>query len=216
MSIFSNFIRIFAIILFVSSCTFSSGTGEKSYGLTKFITGSAAIDTVKDVHVINLIRAIGTPNNSMTVGKYKYYQWQHSRTVGVSTLFGGGSTTLYCSLTAETQTNKIKSINWYGNQCGIFLDSMGEYFKDKLNIAVIVDEDEKKQSSATIKNTAGENDLKEKTPEHNKPAIDLRQKSLEQKTSEQPNITEPKTNPIEHPSELKQTVSEKGNIIETR
>jgi histidyl-tRNA synthetase len=205
---FSNFIKFLSLFLLVSSCTSSGRTHKKDYSIAKFITGTAMIDTVKDVHIVNMIRAIGAPNNSATVDKYKYYQWLHSRTVGVSTLFGGGSTTLYCNLTAETQANKIKLINWYGNQCSVFLDPIGEYFKDKLNIAVIMDEDEKKQNPVTVKTIAGESDLKEKSSEYDKPIIDLRQKSSEQKALEQTSV--------ERPVDLKPTSSEKSNIVEVK
>jgi hypothetical protein len=124
------------LALIISSCSFSGRTKDKRNNITNFITGIAMIDAVKDAHIINLIRAIGVPNNSMIIGKYKYYQWQNSKNVGVSTLFGGGSTTFYCNLTAETQDNKIKSIHWYGNQCTVFLDLISSYFKDKLNISI--------------------------------------------------------------------------------
>lgn len=176
-----NVFALFCFILVISSCTFNGRSHEKHDGITSFINGSAAIDKVKDVHVINMIRAIGAPNNNVTVGKFKYYQWNHDRTVGVSTLLGGGSTTLYCSMTAETQGGKIKLINWYGNQCGVFLDPIGEYFKDKLNIAVITDEDEKKQNDGfQVKSDISEQDIKGKNSEQ-KSSIDLRQKTLEQK-----------------------------------
>jgi hypothetical protein len=84
----------------------------------------------------------------VAIDKYKYYQWDYSRTVGVSTILGGGTTTFYCKLSAETQNNKVKTLNWYGNQCDIFLDLIKEYFQDKLNVAIILDEDSKQQTTA--------------------------------------------------------------------
>lgn len=175
--------------LLISSCTYNGGSHQKHDGITDLISGTAAVDKVKDVHIINLIHAIGAPSNFITIGKFKYYQWNHARTVGVSTLFGGGSTTLYCSLTAETTGEKIKLINWYGNQCGIFLDLIGDYFKNKLNIAVITDEDEKKQNAVTsTKSTVSEVEKKEvekeKPQEVPQNTIDLRQKTEEQKVEE--------------------------------
>ena len=134
--------------LVISSCASSGRTKNNDSIVARFVNGTAMINAAQDVHIVNMIRAIGAPNNSISVAKYKYYQWQYSRSVGVSTLFGGGSTTLYCNLTAETQVNKISLINWYGNQCSVFLDPLGDYLKDKLNIAVITDEDENKKAIA--------------------------------------------------------------------
>jgi hypothetical protein len=197
---FQDKIFYFFVILALSSCTFFGGA-KKDKGISQFITGAISLDKVKDVHIVNMMRAIGAPNNSVVVGGYRYYQWHHSGTVGVNTLLGGGSTTLYCSLTTETQSNKIKIINWYGNQCSLFLDPIGEYFEDKLNIAVITDESDKKQNMAA---SAAEGNSGQKNSETgNKPVIDLRQKTpeqksieqktLEQKTQEQNAINETKT-----------------------
>lgn len=133
------------VLLLVTSCTLSGHSNDG--GVYKYITGATKVDEVKDVHVINIFRAIGTPNNSMTIGRFKYYQWDYSRIVGINTILGGGSTTFYCKLSAETQGNKIKTLNWYGNQCDIFLDQINEYFKNKLNIVIITDEDSKQQVS---------------------------------------------------------------------
>lgn len=158
-------ILTYSLILgFVSSCTMFGGTKNKGDGIANFITGTAVVDNVQNVHIINLIRAIGAPNNSTIIGGYKYYQWQHGRSVGFSTLFGGGSTTLYCNLTAETRRGKIKIINWYGNQCGIFLDPMNDYFADKLNIAVIADENDKTQNIVTSKPNSSKSELKNSSP----------------------------------------------------
>lgn len=141
-------LKIFQISVFLilTSCALSGRSNDKS--VTKYITGATKVNETKDVHVINIFRAIGTPNNVVVIDKYKYYQWDYSRTVGVSTILGGGSTTFYCKLSAETQNNKIKTLNWYGNQCDIFLDLIKEYFQDKLNVAIILDEDSKQQNTA--------------------------------------------------------------------
>lgn len=165
------------LCLAISSCASSGGTKNNDSLVARFVTGTAIVNAAQDVHIINMIRAIGAPNIPVAVGKYKYYQWQYSRAVGVNTLLGGGSTTLYCNLTAETQANKISLINWYGNQCGIFLDPLGDYLKDKLNIAVITDDDEGRKA------VAGESNVKQVN--ENIPAIDLRQKTIELKSTEQ-------------------------------
>jgi hypothetical protein len=134
----------------MASCALYGGSKSNENGVIKFITGAAKVDEVKDVHIVNMIRAIGVPKNSIVIGKYKYYQWEYSRAIGVSTILGGGSTTFYCNLSTETQNNKVQLLNWYGNQCDIFLDQINEYFKNKLNIAVISDEDIKQQVTTTI------------------------------------------------------------------
>lgn len=132
------------VVAFIASSCALSG-GSKDNGVVKYITGATKVDAVKDVHLVNIVRAIGVPSHSLVVGRYKYYQWEYSRVVGVSTIFAGGSTTFYCKLSVEARYNKIKLINWYGNQCDIFLDQINDYFKDKLNIEVIADEDSKQQ-----------------------------------------------------------------------
>ena len=143
-------LKIFQISVFLilTSCALSGRSNDKS--VTKYITGATKVNETKDVHVINIFRAIGTPNNVVVIDKYKYYQWDYSRTVGVSTILGGGSTTFYCKLSAETQNNKIKTLNWYGNQCDIFLDLIKEYFQDKLNVVITLDEDSKQQTTAPL------------------------------------------------------------------
>ncbi|MBU6140774.1 MAG: hypothetical protein KGP29_04360 [Proteobacteria bacterium] len=133
-------------LLALTSCALSGRSNDKS--VSKYITGATKVGEIKDVHVINVFRAIGTPNNTVSIDKFKYYQWDYSRLVGVSTILGGGTTTFYCKLSAETQNNKIKTFNWYGNQCDIFLDRIKEYFQDKLNIAIISDEEIKQQNTA--------------------------------------------------------------------
>ena len=138
-------LRSFLIFLLLSSCALSGRSNDNS--VTKYITGATKVGEAKDVHIINIFRAIGAPNNTVTIDKFKYYQWDYSRTVGVSTILGGGSTTFYCKLSTETQNNKIKTLNWYGNQCDIFLDRIKEYFQDKLNLAIISDEDSKQQAT---------------------------------------------------------------------
>ncbi len=136
------------ILLILTSCALSGRSNDNS--VTKYITGATKVDEVKDVHVINVFRAIGAPTNAVTIDKFKYYEWDYSRTVGVSTILAGGSTTFYCKLSAETQNNKIKTLTWYGNQCDIFLDRIKEYFQDKLNVAIISDEDSKQQTTAPV------------------------------------------------------------------
>lgn len=138
-------LRSFLIFLLLSSCAFSGRSSDN--GVTKYITGATKVGETKDVHIINIFRAIGAPNNTVTIDKFKYYQWDYSRMVGVSTILGGGSTTFYCKLSTETQNNKIKTLNWYGNQCDVFLDRIKEYFQDKLNLAIISDEDSKQQAT---------------------------------------------------------------------
>lgn len=195
-------LSIAIIGLSATACTFSGASKKKEDSALGFITGTTAIDKANDVHIVNLTRAIGAPINNVMIDKYKYYSWQHSRTVGVSTLFGGGSTTLYCNLTAETQNNKIKLINWYGNYCSIFLTPISDYFKDKLNIYVIIDEDEKK--SEAVKNAVGseaEQGQKINPNPENKPVIDLRQKTSEQKAVEQQKTAE--KNIEQKPSEVR-------------
>ncbi len=182
------------LALGITSCTFSGGSHEKSNGVTKFITGSTTVEGAQNVHVINMIHAIGAPNNSIVIDKYKYYLWQNSRSVGVSTLFGGGSTTLYCNLTVETQNNKIKLINWYGNQCGVFLEPIGDYFKDKLNIAVIMEDDEKKVVAPVKSSVGNDGDKDSATPATAaKPVLDLRNSEQKIPTSEQKEVELPKT-----------------------
>lgn len=203
---FSKIKLIFILViafLNIAACTFS-GVSKKRQDNSAlgFITGAAELDKTNDVHIINLIRAIGAPTNNVAVDKYKYYNWQHSKTLGVSTLFGGGSTTLYCNLTAETQNNKIKLINWYGNNCGIFLTPISDYFKDKLNIYVLTDEEEKKPESVKS-STKTESDQEQKNNLENKPMIDLRQKNSESKLEK----TEQKI------SDIKQS---EQNFIETK
>ena len=139
------------ISMIINSCTLSGGTKDSS-GISRFITGASKVDAVKDVHIINMIRAIGVPNNSTTIGKYKYYQWQYAQSAGVSTVLGGASTTLYCSLSVETQNNKVKLLTWYGNRCNIFLDQINEYFQNQLNIVIITDDDIKQQTITNITN----------------------------------------------------------------
>jgi hypothetical protein len=137
---------IFILILALSaSCTMSGGSKNQNK-ISKFVTGASKVGAAKDVHIINIFRAIGSPNSSIAVGKYKYYKWEYSRAIGVSTIFGGGSTTFYCHLTAETQNNRIKMLTWYGNQCNIFLDQINGYFKDQLNVVAISEEDIQRQS----------------------------------------------------------------------
>ncbi|MBM5782060.1 MAG: hypothetical protein FJ368_01410 [Pelagibacterales bacterium] len=145
----SKSIILLTIFFSISSCALSGRS--KDDGVFKFITGAAKVSDVKDVHIVNVIRAIGMPDNSTTVGRYKYYKWNYSRTMGVSTIFGGGSTTFYCNLSVETKNSKVQLLNWYGNQCSIFLDQINDYFQNKLNIVVISDEDFKQQTVSTKK-----------------------------------------------------------------
>lgn len=184
----AKLLLVFIILqLTATSCTFSGRIKDKSGNPIDFITGTADLNKVKDVHIINMIRAIGAPNNVITVGQYKYYQWQHNSSVGVSTFLGGGSASLYCSLTVETQANKIKLMTWYGNRCLIFTEPIQNYFKDKFNIAVITEDDVKKPNIETkikpkaieAKTTAiedssnNQNNIKPSVDS----AIDLKQKS---------------------------------------
>lgn len=125
------------VLVFVSSCALSGRSNDN--GVIKYISGAAKVSEVEDVHLINLVRAIGVPNNSLVLGKFKYYQWDYSKLVGVNTILGGGSTTLYCKMSAETQNNKVKALSWYGNQCDLYLDQIRDYFKDKLKIASPID-----------------------------------------------------------------------------
>ncbi len=136
--------------------------------LTEFVTGASKVSAAKDVHVINIFRAIGSPNSSITIGKYKYYKWEYSRAIGVSTFFGGGSTTFYCHFSVETHNNKVKMLTWYGNQCTTFLDQINDYFKDNLNIVVITEEDKQRQSQ-----------IKSETA--NEPTLPLKEKDAETK-----------------------------------
>jgi hypothetical protein len=197
-----------ALILsaFTASCTLSGDT--KNNGVLKFITGASKVDAVKDVHIINIARAIGSPSSSIAIDKYKYYKWEYSRSIGVSTILGGGSTTFYCNLSAETLNNKVKMLTWYGNQCDIFLDQINEYFKDKMNVVAIT-EDEIKQQQIVITKT----DLSQKEKELNKkpiveeaapivPAIDV--KTIDAKTPEVKNPQENKeTSPTTKTDDLK-------------
>ncbi len=144
-----KYVTLLTIASAISSCALSGRS--KDDGVFKFITGAAKVSDVKDVHIVNVIRAIGMPDNSTVVGRYKYYKWNYSRTMGVSTIFGGGSTTFYCSLSVETKNSKVQLLNWYGNQCSIFLDQINDYFQNKLNIVVISDEDFKQQTVSTKK-----------------------------------------------------------------
>lgn len=170
------------LLLTAASCTLSGGS--KDDGVFKYITGATKVNVAKDVHVINMFRAIGVPNNSINMGSYKYYQWHYSKSVGVSTLFGGGSTTFYCDLTAETRYRKVKSLNWYGNQCDIFLDQISDYFQDKLNIEVITEdvEEEKSEGKDADEKATTKEPVKKATP-----VLDLRPKEQKEepaKTSE--------------------------------
>jgi hypothetical protein len=129
------------ILFFMSSCALSGRSNDD--GVYKYITGATKVDELRNVHVVHIVRAIGVPSNNIVIGKYKYYQWDYARMMGVNTILGGGSTTFYCKLSAETQNNKIKTLNWYGNQCDIFLDQIKGYFQDKFNLTITVEEDSK-------------------------------------------------------------------------
>lgn len=134
-----------SLLFFVASCSLSGRSNDN--GVIKYITGAAKIEKVKDVNVINIFRAIGSPDSTNVIGRYRYYRWDYSKLVGVSTLLGGGSTTFYCKLSVETQNEKIKSLSWYGNQCDIFLDQINSYFKNTLNIEIISEDDNKHKST---------------------------------------------------------------------
>lgn len=136
------------ILSLLASCAFSGRSNDDS--VYKYITGATKVDELSNIHVVHIVRAIGVPSNNIAIGKYKYYQWDYSRMMGVSTILGGGSTTFYCKLSAETQNNKVKTLNWYGNQCDIFLDQIKSYFQDKLNLAINVEEDVKVPNSSFI------------------------------------------------------------------
>jgi hypothetical protein len=125
------------VLVFIASCALSGRSNDN--GVIKYISGAAKVSDVEDVHLINLVRAIGVPNNSLVLGKFKYYQWDYSKLIGVNTILGGGSTTFYCKMSAETQNNKVKALSWYGNQCDLYLDQIRDYFKDKLKIASPID-----------------------------------------------------------------------------
>jgi hypothetical protein len=135
-----------SLLFFIASCALSGRSNDN--GVIKYITGAAKIEKVKNVNVVNIFRAIGSPDSSNVVGRYKYYRWDYSKLVGLNTLLGGGSTTFYCKLSAETQNEKIKSLSWYGNQCDIFLDQINDYFKNTLNIEIISEEDNKHKTTA--------------------------------------------------------------------
>jgi hypothetical protein len=136
--------KVILQIIFIASlasCAMSGGsTHEKDNQVLKFMTGNSKIDAVKNVHIVNVIRAIGAPSSSITVDEYKYYRWDYTKSAGVSTILGGGSTTFFCNFTAETQNNKVQFLNWYGNRCDVFLDLIDKYFRNKLNIVLITDE----------------------------------------------------------------------------
>ena len=130
------------VALFIlGSCTLSGNSN--SNGVAKLITGATKVGELSNVHVVNLIRAIGVPNHSVRIGRYKYYQWDYARMVGVSTILGGGSTTFYCKFSAETQRNRVKTLTWYGNQCDIFLDQINSYSETHLDLTIISEEDSK-------------------------------------------------------------------------
>ena len=179
--LFKNTAFYLLLIIVINSCTMSGGS--KDSGVSRFITGATKVDAVKDVHIVNMIRAIGMPNNSIPIGKYKYYQWQYSQSAGVSTILGGASTTFYCSLSAETQNNKVKLMNWYGNRCNIFLDQINEYFQNKLNIVVITDDDIKQQTVTNIKSDSLTplSDTKQIIKEQKPANLDSSEKPAEQK-----------------------------------
>lgn len=159
----SKFLRI-SVLFLIASCSLSGRSNDD--GVIKYITGAAKIEKVKDVNVINVFRAIGSPDSSNVIGRYKYYRWDYSKIVGVSTLLGGGTTTFYCKLSTETQNDKIKSLSWYGNQCDIFLDQINEYFKNKLNIVIIAEDDNKHQitSPKVEMQTESKQEIKIKNP----------------------------------------------------
>ncbi len=184
MTILPKLSKIFGLfsILLIVSCTHSGRLKDKKdNSALDFITGTAALNQVKNVHVINIFRAIGAPFNSTTVGKYKYYNWQHLRNVGFSTLFGGGSTSLYCNLTAETQNEKIKLMIWYGNECGVLIDPISEYFEDKLNIFVVSEDEEKRQNSDKSK----EVEIKNPEQKGGEQKIEIKQKIIEKSEAAQ-------------------------------
>lgn len=122
-----KFILMLLLLIF-TSCASKGRDGDKSI-LKSLTSGSVDSEKLKKSHIVHLMRAIGTPEYSKEVGKYTYYGWKHSRNFGISSIFGGGNTTFYCTFNAESYNGKINHINWYGNECGPFVDRVNEYFK---------------------------------------------------------------------------------------
>src|SRR6056300_891195 len=106
------------IILFLfctTSCARNHNSDVKKNFISDIISGTRKVNKSKNTDVINIVRAIGSPDSIQNVSGFTYYKWMHSRFFGVSTLFGGGSTTFYCNLTVETKNQKIQKLHWSGN-----------------------------------------------------------------------------------------------------
>lgn len=123
------------------SCSRRGFTGDKNK-FRKLITGSQDISSsTKYKSIIYVVRAIGSPDGVYDIQGYKYYKWNYTRNFGVSTLLGGASSSFYCHLTVEAKRNKITNLNWFGNECDIYVDQINNFFKNNLKTESLIEEE---------------------------------------------------------------------------
>lgn len=127
--------RLFACVLLLLMTTNCSSQKHDKFSIKNIVYGSKRLKKTENQHIFHAIRALGQPSETLSIGNKKYYKWKHERFFGLNYfLIGGFSTTMYCTLTVETDNkNKIQYITWYGSDCDIYLASIKSYFNENLN-----------------------------------------------------------------------------------